>query len=650
MRVSTRLRFSVNIVESINDSPIGVQAANATLTASAVSTVGGWTECVLDTSVTLSGNYWIVTDYTASAPGRFYWLGEETFLLPSGNVQEYSGSWALNTTYNDLMYWFEVAGGLEAPDAPPHFLSGTGKDGRRRVWYWAGHYLRYIENDGSAHLAQTGATAKRMPLDITSAVFFAGSADGGIAHIYVAMGSGSAVQKYDADVLGSNVWATPAGAPTANLLAVHDGKLWRSLNTNEVSGSLDGATYGDLVTVGDKAYPIRNLLDWNGALWVGKDDGLYKVTFSAGYPTSGTPICVRALSLASQLDDDNFRLMVEHQNDLWFSVGQGLMKLTTGNVLTSVAPELDLGYGQSNRTSYTAAYSSLSTLWVAAEANIDGTAPTSTDVSASSYILAYFEGKWHPITTLTRPGDMIRSLISDGGIYGPTPRLYYGAGLTVTFMEMPTTTQRRWQWDGVTYATRGIAYTSWIDGNLRTIEKDWVQLDIDCLNMTAAEYVKVWWRPGEANLWELVGTVTAEGITHLTFPTASHSAQCQLGIELKRLEAAGDADEAATPQVLAVVVKYLERPRDARNFTRTYELSTNAKWRTGAPVKLSLAEQVAQLETLRESAEPLTFTSWWGGTYTVHIVNYAGSEGRERMTDLQDSGTITVTVQLMEVA
>jgi hypothetical protein len=112
----------------------------------------------------------------------------------------------------------------------------------------------------------------------------------------------------------------------------------------------------------------------------------------------------------------------------------------------------------------------------------------------------------------------------------------------------------------------------------------------------------------------------------------------------------GGDDDRYTPQVLAVVVKYLERPRDSRTFTRTYEFASSARWRTGAPVQLSLAEQMAQLETLRESAEPLDFYSWWGGIYKVHITNYAASEQRERLNDLQDTGSIIIVVTLQEVS
>ena len=177
------------------------------------------------------------------------------------------------------------------------------------------------------------------------------------------------------------------------------------------------------------------MLSWNGDLWVGKDDGLYKIVSDS---LSAWPTTRRCAGLHPGAESDraakrrdNFRLMVEHQNDLWFTLGQGLMKLTTGNVLTSVAPELGLGYRPATGPSTRRPVRAVNTLWVAAEAQHRRHAPTDTDISACSYILAYFEGKWHPIATLTRPGDMIRSLVVDGGIYSMMPRLWYGAGLNV---------------------------------------------------------------------------------------------------------------------------------------------------------------------------------------------------------------------------
>ena len=102
--------------------------------------------------------------------------------------------------------------------------------------------------------------------------------------------------------------------------------------------------------------------------------------------------------------------------------------------------------------------------------------------------------------------------------------------------------------------------------------------------------------------------------------------------------------------MLAVVVKYLERPRDARNFTRTYELSQQcplAHGRAGATVAGRAGRAVGDAAGERRAAD---LDELVGRHVSVHIVNYAGREARERLNDLQDTGTITVIVQLMEVA
>ncbi len=318
------------------------------------------------------------------------------------------------------------------------------------------------------------------------------------------------------------------------------------------------------------------------------------------------------------------------------------MKLTSGNVLTTINPETGLLMASGARSRYTAAASALNVLWAAAESPGDG--------NHVSSILAYFEGRWHPITTVDRAGDMIRSLCIEPGLYGTLPRIWFGAGLQPAYITMPTTTQRRWLWDGVDYAPFGHLLTSWIDGNLLTIPKDWLQVEVFQTNPGALEndppYTSLAWRPDEFSDWVAVGgKITTNGVSRVTFPMGSCTPKSQLRIELHRGTHYG---AQATPIVEAVVVKYLERPQDLRAFTRTYELSSNAHWTSGLPVGLSLAEQLKQLETLREQQEPLTWYPWFGGSYQVHISNYSFSEVRERVIPEggQQVGTINVSVSL----
>ena len=200
-------------------------------------------------------------------------------------------------------------------------------------------------------------------------------------------------------------------------------------------------------------------------------------------------------------------------------------------MLTSISPDaLDLS--AEKRVHYRAAASTVNTLWVVGEGALDG----------DSVLLAYTEGHWHPVYTASYiQNQAIRSLVVEPGWYGDLPRLWFGTGLRTAYVEMPTTTQHRWLWDSatygqVTYALNGYLYTSWFDGNIRTINKDWVQVELDVRNVGAAAdgapYIAVAWRSDDAGSWVTLGTVETNGLSTLTFPAASYSAKCQLRIYL----------------------------------------------------------------------------------------------------------------------
>lgn len=101
------------------------------------------------------------------------------------------------------------------------------------------------------------------------------------------------------------------------------------------------------------------------------------------------------------------------------------------------------------------------------------------------------------------------------------------------------------------------------------------------------------------------------------------------------------------------MLKYMERPADIRAHTRTYRLADRLENRNGAPVKRSLAQQLADLRTLREAKEPLTWRPWYAAhaadTKRVHIVDYSVSEMPWEQRETGDKGEMIAVVRLQEV-
>lgn len=618
--------------------------ATATLTEADLTTYGSWVEAVFATSYTLTGGttYWLAVAHSGTA--RVYVQAAPPAVGADQFAVYTDGAWVASAGVT-VGIWAEVP--AVRPDSPPRFFTGAGKDGIVRVWCYAGRVLYYINSAGAPAPVglSTGGATKLCAADIVDAAWYQSSA-ATYPSLYLALGETVPIEAFDGN-LADITWTTQ-DTPSNNYaiaLCVHDNLLFYAYSRNKVD-AFNGATWHSTATpvsspaeVGDRTYPIRNLVSWNGFLWAGKADGLYKITNPTGYPVTGTLTSSKVLDFISVADDHNFELMVVHNGDLYFSIGSGLLKYTTGDVLTAISPDAGLSIPAEKRSYYRAGVSALNTLWVLAEAAVDG----------YSALIAYTEGHWHPVRAFDfAQNALVRSLALEPGWYGDLPRLWFGMGLRTTYVEMPVNTQRRWLWSDATYAPAGYLLTSWFDGGIRTILKDWVQVELDVRGVGAAAdgypYVEVAWRADETAAWVTLGTVETDGLSTLAFPTSTYSTKCQLRVYLY-----ANSTYTLTPRVEAVVLKYLERPDDLRTYTRTYYLADRLTRRNGVLVNESLAEQLAHLRTLRQSAEPLTWYAWWGTSYTVHMVDYTWSEARNETIPGQDKGGLYVTLRLVEL-
>ncbi len=608
--------------------------ATTTIAADERNPNGAWTPAVFaaDVAITPGTQYWVAVAHTGAA-GQLAWHT----VLGSSTGRRWNGAAWLNAECGLLWYH----DGRLRPDSPPTFLAWAGKDLAPRIWSYAGEFLYYHTAPANVAVVQDGgdpAAPKQMAAQILDAVAYHKPADD-YATLYLALGESEDIATFDG-YLGVEGWDTLSGLK-ARALAVHDGLLWRAYSNNQVDADSVGdfASPGTAVSVGDKSFPIKKMTSWNGNLYVGKADGLYKVVKPTGYPATGTPTVQRVLDFSSQYDTRNFSCLCEYQGDLIFPISQGLLKFTNSDVLTVITPETGLNLATSERSYYRALASSLNVLWAASEGPI----------GSPSTILAYVDGHWHPLISLARTGEMVRSIAIDC-LYAGTPNLWFGTGLLEAFCTMPTTTQKRWLFSASTWAEEGYLDLSWVDGNIRTIDKDWIEIQLDLDDVGDGEgepAVAIYWRPDESTAWAQVGAdITAEGISFVQFAAATYGPKLQLRVFLIRGTLGG---ATKTPQVHAVVVKYLERPQDSRAFTRTYLLSERLVYRNGVQVAQSITEQMANLETLRNAKEPLTWTTWYGAQYSVHVVNYACSEIPQGIEEGEAPGYILATLQLQRV-
>lgn len=624
---------------------------------------GYWQEVVFATpwTVTAGVTYWVMLDWAGD--GVIYWYGADV-LEAYANAYTHTGvagiaGWARHSTPRYQVIWVEGVTDHHGVDSPLRYLVGAGADSVTRLWGWGGQHIYHWEESSTTrgmHVEMDGAgtpAVKNMGYDITDAVWWKDSA-ASTHSLYIALGATEHIQKYNGNV-GTEVFAEMGTGYFGTKLCVQDTILWRSYSGNQVNGAtLDTDWAADAATVGSTVYPVKFMCVWQGKLYVGKQDGLWAIAMPSGYPAMNFPTAELILDFGSQIHENNFDFMVVHQDDLFFPIGGGIMRFTTGGVLTPVTPLLGADKRQSQtgvmdtRTKYRAAFSSLNMLWVAAEGPME----------MQSGILCYVDGAWTPIITFPRYGDMARGVIIEPGLYGDAPRLYYSEGLQPNYSYMPTTTLRRWERDRVTenqtasWADSGYLETSWFDGNILTVDKHWIDLTLYVRNtgVSPAPSYLVYWRPDENTGWASLAASQAisSGAVELAFPAGSYSKKMALRIYLVRGYYTSVL-YVETPVVEAAVIRYMERPEDSKVFSRAYDFSDFGVWRNGEQRAQSMAQQYADLRTLRESKAPLTWTAWWGTSYTVHIVEYATTEVRESVGTVGDQGRMIVTMKLQEV-
>lgn len=654
---------TVNLCANETNAP-GTVLATAYVVLGELRAYGQWVSAVFSSPIaspTIIGNatYWITVE-NSDAAKNVYWLGDG-FGTPEVEAAVIGGS-ATGAVYTDgawvtnsLMFCHWADDYNTHFDTPPRLLLGSGDDGIARVWAVAGSCVYYLSATPSMTPIMDGTSAKLLPAGIHDALWHRTATDP-YDKLYLALANDEDMQTWTG--LSGDTWDTTTFAGfSAIKLATYSNLLVFAHDRNSIN-VYDGATGPDAdksLEIGTATYQIRNMVAWDGSLWVGKDDGLYEVTIPAGFPTTGSMSCVKVIDLLDVADESNFSMMLIHHGDLYFSCNNGILRYTSSKVLTPVAPDTALNFVPNQRVVFRAGVSALGALWVIAEGGVAN--GTSLDYKAGydsieigpSVLYAYQEGSWHPVVSMPYIGMLpVRSLVVEPGWYGEFPRLWFGLGQYVAYVDMPTTTYRRWLIPNCEYVDTGYLLTSWIDGGIHTVDKDWMTVEIHataCHGGTS-DTVEVLWRASENDEFVSIGTVTVDDdIQTLYFPTGSYSLKCQLKFVLER----SITDATTTPRIEAVVLKYMERPDDVRSLTRVYRLEDRLEMRNGVQVTRSLTQQLEDLRTLRRAKEPLTLTTWYGKTYTVHIVDYSTSELPNEQRGTRDKGIMSVVVRYQEV-
>ena len=190
-----------------------------------------------------------------------------------------------------------------------------------KLWYWDETNDKWIKSAATAAMSTSGSSD---PRDLQS--FGIGSNN----NMYIAQGESVNMVRFN-----SNLSTTADNGVPAKFVESFAGKLWRADNLNEIYYSADPHTDGSATwtaptgmndgTVGDTNSLIRGMCVHDRALWVGKDDGIYRVYNSSSSADEIWTI-EKVIDLSNIISEFNGQAMLSFGGNLYFTADRGLGK------------------------------------------------------------------------------------------------------------------------------------------------------------------------------------------------------------------------------------------------------------------------------------------------------------------------------------
>jgi len=204
------------------------------------------------------------------------------------------------------------------------------------LYYWHETHDKWIKSAAAAGMS-TGGSAS--PRDLQ--VFGSGTNQ----NMYIAQGEAVNMRRLNSD------GATHAdnGVP-AKFLESFAGKLWRADNLNEIYYSADPHSDGSATwtaptgmndgTVGDSTFVIRGMCVHDGALWIGKDDGIYRIFNIASNNGAAAEVwsIEKVIDLSHLVSEFNGQAMMSFGGNIYFTVDRTLAKYD-GATVQYMGPE-----------------------------------------------------------------------------------------------------------------------------------------------------------------------------------------------------------------------------------------------------------------------------------------------------------------------
>lgn len=315
----------------------------------------------------------------------------------------------------------------------------------------------------------------------------------------------------------------------------YDAKFWRTDNLNElywtptISATPTWNASGAAIEVGDKAYPIRGVLSgFDGAVWIGKDDGLYSLRPG---DTADTYVVTKVIDFTDNRSQYNGAAMTMFGGNLYVSVHTTILRYD-GTTVQYMGP--DRGANETEKFFQT--NTQIGQPIVPQPSNLlpptyqagvvgrivglthDGTylyAAVDNDGLGASKVMLWAGTGWHTIRQTAAATDRIRSLFSFPDLattgYLDFPTLWWCETVSgvehLKVMKGSRYSKNPLDDASLEYESIGVLTTGWFDAGLPDISKTFMDFITEARGLVVGdEDIDVEFQVDDHPVWYSVGT------------------------------------------------------------------------------------------------------------------------------------------------
>lgn len=354
-------------------------------------------------------------------------------------------------------------------------------------------------------------------------------------NMYVAQGETVNARRFT-----GSTWSDQ-GEP-ADFYAAFDGYLWRADNLFELYWSSDPendstATWNGPIEVGDASYQIRGMVaGFDGALWIGKDDGIYSVrkTTDVNYAIT------KVIDLSNCVCATNGAAMVVFGGYLYISAGFTIIRYD-GTTIQFVGPdrgahETERFYQVNTQFGQPIIPSSVDLLPPTYQSGVAGYirsfahdnnflyCAVDNGGAGSSRVMLWTGTGWHTVyktssTTRVRSNFFTRPLASSGTLSFPHMWWSDTSGSVLKRQKMSRYSHNPLDESTMTYVSSGTLTTAWFDASLVDIYKTFFDFVVGATNLTVSgNSITVEFQVDDYEVWYTLGTIYKSPESTLFFP------------------------------------------------------------------------------------------------------------------------------------